>query len=47
MPTLPKTLTRKAAVTTSADWDVSFWFAILSPVLGILAGFLALLLFYH
>ena len=47
MTTLTKTLARKAAIVTGADWDVSFWLAVLSPVLGILAGFLALLLFYH
>ncbi len=47
MTTLTKTLARKAATVTGADWDVSFWFAVLSPVLGILAGFLALLFFYH
>jgi hypothetical protein len=28
-------------------WDVSFWFAVLSPALGVLVGFIALLLFYH
>ncbi len=28
-------------------WDVSFWFAVLSPVFGILAGFLAAFLIYH
>ncbi len=28
-------------------WDMAFWFAILSPALGVLVGFLALLLFYH
>jgi hypothetical protein len=32
---------------TDAGWDIPFWFAVLSPVLGILAGFLGLLLFYH
>jgi len=32
---------------TSSGWNVPFWFAVLSPVLGILAGFLALLFFYH
>jgi hypothetical protein len=32
---------------TDTGWDFSFWFAVLSPVLGILVGFLALLLFYH
>jgi hypothetical protein len=47
MTTPAKTLTSKIALITSADWDVSFWFAVLSPVLGILAAFLALFLFYH
>ena len=47
MTTLPKTLTSKIAGITHADWDLSFWFAVLSPLLGILTGFLALLLFYH
>jgi hypothetical protein len=32
---------------SGAGWDVAFWFAVLSPVLGILAGFLALALFYR
>ena len=31
---------------TGAGWDISFWFAVLSPVLGILVGLLGLLLFY-
>ena len=47
MTTLPKTLTSKIAIIAGADWDVSFWFAVLSPVLGIVAGFLTLLFFYH
>jgi len=34
-------------VFTGSDWDVSFWFAVLSPVLGILAGFLAVFLIYN
>jgi hypothetical protein len=37
----------KPNVLTDSDWNVPFWFAVLSPVLGILVGFLALLLFYH
>jgi hypothetical protein len=37
----------KSNAITDAGWDVSFWFAVLSPVLGILVGFLTLLLFYH
>jgi len=31
---------------TDSDWNIPFWFAVLSPVLGIVGGFLALLLFY-
>ena len=27
--------------------DVSFWFAVLSPLLGIMVGLLALVLFYR
>ena len=43
-----KTMTKtKSTAITDTGWDVSFWFAVLSPLLGILAGFLALLLFYH
>jgi len=34
-------------VFTDSGWDVSFWFAVLSPVFGILAGFLAAFLIYH
>jgi len=30
---------------TNLGWPVSFWFAVLSPALGVLTGFLALLLF--
>ncbi len=37
----------KSNAITDWVWDVSFWFAVLSPVLGILIGFLALLLFFH
>jgi hypothetical protein len=40
------TETQSNAITNSG-WDVPFWFAILSPVLGILVGFLAVFLFYH
>jgi hypothetical protein len=32
---------------TGGHWDIAFWFAILSPLLGIVVGFLALLLFYR
>jgi hypothetical protein len=32
---------------TDAGLDIPFWFAVLSPALGILVGFLGLLLFYH
>ena len=37
----------KSNANTDAGRNASFWFAALSPVLGILAGFLALLVFYH
>jgi hypothetical protein len=37
----------KSNAITDWGWDFPFWFAVLSPVLGILIGFLALLFFYH
>lgn len=37
----------KSNAVTDLGWNVPFWFAVLSPVLGILIGFFALLLFYH
>ena len=37
----------KSNVITDTGWDVAFWFAVLSPVFGMVAGFLTLLLFYH
>jgi hypothetical protein len=47
MTTHTKTFTRRVAIITHTDWNVAFWFAVLSPVLGILAGFLALFVFYR
>jgi hypothetical protein len=32
---------------TEPEWDIPFWFAVLSPVLGILTGILALLFFFR
>jgi len=32
---------------TDPGWDVSFWFAVLSPLIGILVGLLALFLVFH
>ena len=32
---------------TVLGWDVAFWFAVLSPALGILVGLLALFLIYR
>jgi hypothetical protein len=32
---------------TDSGWDVSFWFAVLSPLIGILVGLLALFLVLH
>jgi hypothetical protein len=37
----------KLRVFTDPDWDGAFWFAVLSPVFGILAGFLAAFLIYR
>jgi RsiW-degrading membrane proteinase PrsW (M82 family) len=37
----------KSNAVTNSGWDIPFWFAVFSPALGILVGFLALLLFYH
>jgi hypothetical protein len=37
----------KLRVFTAPDWDGAFWFAVLSPVFGILAGLLAAFLIYH
>jgi hypothetical protein len=30
-----------------SDWDVSFWFAVSSPLLGLLVALLALALFFR
>jgi hypothetical protein len=46
MRTFTKTVTEIAGI-GGADWDGAFWFAVLSPVLGVLTGFLALLLFFR
>ena len=37
----------KSNTMTKSGWDPAFWSAIFSPVLGVLVGLLALLLFYH
>lgn len=37
-------ITTKSNAMTGSDWNVSFWFAVLSPVLGMLIGFLVFLL---
>jgi hypothetical protein len=47
MTTLAKTIIKKTAPEADKDWNIAFWFAVLSPVLGILVGFLALLLLAH
>ena len=47
MTTSRKTLVNKAEINPEGGWDIAFWFAILSPVLGFLVGFLALLLLVH
>jgi hypothetical protein len=40
-------ITTNSKVMTDSDWKVSFWFAVLSPVLGMLIGVLVLLLAVH
>ncbi len=47
MTTQAKTIINKAAREADTDWNITFWFAVLSPVLGVLVGFLALLLLVH
>jgi RsiW-degrading membrane proteinase PrsW (M82 family) len=37
----------KSNTIADASWDIPFWFAVFSPVLGMLVGFLGLLLLYH
>jgi len=37
----------KSQCHTVTDWDVSPWFALLSPLLGILFGILGGFLLYH
>jgi hypothetical protein len=32
---------------SNSDWNIPFWFALLSPVLGVVMGFLALLVIYR
>ena len=38
---------KKSNPNTGSGRNIAIWFALLSPVLGILVGFLSLLLFYH
>jgi hypothetical protein len=32
---------------TIAEWDFSLWFVVLSPLIGVLLGFLGVFLVYH
>jgi hypothetical protein len=32
---------------TIPDWDFSLWFALLSPLIGVLLGFFGVFLVYH
>jgi hypothetical protein len=43
---MTKTHLIKSNLIILPHWDASFWFAVLSPVLGVLAGMLFLLLFH-
>jgi hypothetical protein len=47
MTTPAKTSFNNAAGNTQAGWNIAFWFAVLSPVIGVLVGFLALFLLVH
>lgn len=42
-----KTMKTEFNAMTGAGWNGPFWFAVLSPVFGILVGFLALLFLYN
>ncbi len=37
----------KLPVRLGPDWDFSLWFALLSPLIGVLLGFLGVFLLYH
>jgi len=37
----------KSNTVSEAGWDIAFWFAVLSPIIGVLLGFLAPFLIYH
>jgi hypothetical protein len=37
----------KTNAIAGSGWDIAFWFAMFSPLLGAMAGFLTLLLFYR
>jgi hypothetical protein len=37
----------KSDAVTGSSWDIAFWFAVLSPVIGVLVGLLAPFLIYH
>jgi hypothetical protein len=40
-------MTTKSHAVTDLGSPISFWFAVFSPALGILIGFLAVLIFFH
>ena len=37
----------KSKVIPDSGWDAAFWFAVLSPVIGVLVAVLALTVIYH
>lgn len=47
MTTPPTKFFHNVASDTPAGWDIAFWFAVLSPLLGVLVGLLALFLLVH
>lgn len=42
-----QTTTPKSGAISEAGWDAAFWFAVLSPLIGILVGLLAPFLIYR
>jgi hypothetical protein len=37
----------KSNFASASGWDGAFWFAVLSPIIGVLIAFLALTVVYH
>jgi hypothetical protein len=37
----------KTTTVTESGWNISFWFAVSSPVIGAMVGYLSLVLLFH